>query len=58
MAGRILTAYYFIHFLVILPVLGIFETPRPLPASIAESVLGGSAGSVAASAASGPSTKG
>jgi ubiquinol-cytochrome c reductase cytochrome b/c1 subunit len=48
--GQILTAYYFIHFLVILPILGIFETPRPLPTSIAESVLGGSAASVAASA--------
>jgi ubiquinol-cytochrome c reductase cytochrome b/c1 subunit len=57
-AGQILTAYYFLHFLVILPLLGIFETPRPLPASIAESVLGGSATSVAARAASQPSTKG
>jgi ubiquinol-cytochrome c reductase cytochrome b/c1 subunit len=33
------TAYYFIHFLVILPVLGFLETPRPLPNSISESVL-------------------
>jgi quinol-cytochrome oxidoreductase complex cytochrome b subunit len=56
--GQILTAYYFIHFLVILPLLGIFETPRPLPASIAESVLGSSAASVAAHAASEPSSKG
>ncbi len=38
-AGRILTAYYFIHFLVILPLLGRFEKTRPLPASIANSVL-------------------
>ncbi|HEY5226045.1 MAG TPA: cytochrome b/b6 [Methylovirgula sp.] len=37
--GRILTAYYFLHLLVILPLLGFMETPRPLPASIAESVL-------------------
>ncbi len=37
--GRILTAYYFLHFLVILPLLGFIETPRPLPASIAEPVL-------------------
>jgi ubiquinol-cytochrome c reductase cytochrome b/c1 subunit len=43
LVGRIFTAYYFIHFLVILPFLGIFETPRPLPASIADSVLGSSA---------------
>ncbi len=39
--GRIATAYYFLHFLVILPLLGIFERPRPLPTSISEPVLGG-----------------
>lgn len=38
--GRILTTYYFIHLLIILPLLGFIETPRPLPASIADSVLG------------------
>jgi ubiquinol-cytochrome c reductase cytochrome b subunit len=38
--GQILTAYYFIHFLVILPLLGFFETPKPLPLSITESALG------------------
>src|SRR5690606_11194195 len=38
-AARILTAYYFLHFLVILPVLGIFEKPRPIPPSISEAVL-------------------
>jgi quinol-cytochrome oxidoreductase complex cytochrome b subunit len=37
--AKICTAYYFIHFLVILPVLGRIETPRPLPTSISESVL-------------------
>jgi ubiquinol-cytochrome c reductase cytochrome b/c1 subunit len=45
--ARILTAYYFAYFLVILPLLGIFETPRRLPDSIADAVLtkerGGSA---------------
>ena len=40
-AARILTAYYFIHFLIILPVLGLIETPKPLPNSISESVLKG-----------------
>ena len=39
-AARLLTAYYFIHFLLILPLLGLFETPLPRPASIADSVLG------------------
>ena len=38
-AARILTVYYFLHFLVILPLLGLFETPQPRPASIAEAVL-------------------
>ncbi|QPC44298.1 cytochrome b N-terminal domain-containing protein [Kaustia mangrovi] len=38
--GRIATAYYFVHFLVIMPLVGLMERPRPLPASISESVLG------------------
>lgn len=33
-----LAAYYFLYFLVILPVLGIIEKPKPRPASIADSV--------------------
>jgi ubiquinol-cytochrome c reductase cytochrome b subunit len=37
--GRILTVYYFAHFLIILPVIGIIEKPKPLPASISDSVL-------------------
>jgi ubiquinol-cytochrome c reductase cytochrome b/c1 subunit len=39
--GQILTAYYFGYFLVVLPLLGLFERPNALPASIADSVLGG-----------------
>ena len=38
-AARILTAYYFVFLLVILPLLGLFETTKPLPNSISESVL-------------------
>jgi ubiquinol-cytochrome c reductase cytochrome b/c1 subunit len=38
-AARILTIYYFAHFLVILPLLGRFEKTKPLPNSIEESVL-------------------
>src|SRR5262245_3510403 len=38
-AARILTIYYFAHFLVILPVLGLVETTDKLPASITEDVL-------------------
>jgi len=38
-AAQILTVYYFAHFLVIMPVLGWVERTKPLPNSIAESVL-------------------
>ena len=41
--ARVATAYYFLHFLVILPVLGFKEKTLPIPLSITESVLGGSA---------------
>jgi ubiquinol-cytochrome c reductase cytochrome b/c1 subunit len=41
--GQILTIYYFAHFLIILPLLGLFEKTDKLPASIADSVLGGGA---------------
>lgn len=37
--SKIGTAYYFIYFLVILPVLSRVEVPKPLPKSISESVL-------------------
>ena len=59
-ASRILTGYYFAYFLLILPLLGLFETPRKIPGSIAESVLGkgGSAGAVMARVAAEPSIKG
>ena len=37
--ARILTAYYFLHFIVVLPLLGLFESPKPLPPSISDAVL-------------------
>ena len=37
--SRILTAYYFAHFLVILPLIGLLESPKPLPSSISDAVL-------------------
>ncbi len=40
LVARLATAWYFIHFLVILPVLSFIEKPRELPASISEAVLG------------------
>jgi ubiquinol-cytochrome c reductase cytochrome b/c1 subunit len=41
--ARLFTVYYFAFFLVILPLLGIFEKTKPLPNSISESVLGAKA---------------
>ena len=41
LAARLLTGYYFIHFLVVLPILGLVEPVRPLPPSISEPVLSG-----------------
>ena len=37
--ARITTAYYFIHFLVLLPLLGRYEKTDPLPMSISDPVL-------------------
>src|SRR5688500_14223986 len=37
--ARILTAYYFLHLLLILPLVGLLESPKPLPPSIADAVL-------------------
>lgn len=39
--SQIFTAYYFAHFIVILPWLSRYEKPKELPASIAEAVLSG-----------------
>ena len=38
-ASRILTAWYFLHFLVILPVLGLIEKPKAVPESISAAIL-------------------
>ena len=54
--SRIFTIYYFAHFLIILPLLGFLEKPRPLPASISEAVLKGGSGTPVG-ATSAPSTK-
>ncbi len=37
--GRLATVYYFAHFILICPLVGWFEKPRPLPTSINEAVL-------------------
>ena len=58
--ARVLTAYYCLHFLVILPVLGLFETPKPRPASISEAVLEttGGLGARPAGSVAAPETRG
>ena len=42
--SRLCTVYYFLHFIVLLPALSIFETPRSLPRSIGKPVLSGGNG--------------
>ena len=52
--ARIFTIYYFAHFLLVMPIVGLIETPKTLPRSITDAVLGkagGGAGSTAAAAA-------
>lgn len=50
--SQIAAAYYFAHFLIIVPIISRIETPRPLPNSITEAVLGNEGGSrITASAA-------
>src|SRR3979411_12634 len=41
--GQLFPFYYFFHFLIILPVLGLVEKTKPLPSSITDSVLQGGA---------------
>jgi ubiquinol-cytochrome c reductase cytochrome b subunit len=53
--GQITTAYYFLYFLVILPVVGLIEKPKARPASVTDSVLG--AGHERAKASAGTGTK-
>ena len=55
--GRIATAYYFAHFLVILPLLGKLERPLPLPESISRPVIRRGGGPLPAAAAATPMEK-
>jgi ubiquinol-cytochrome c reductase cytochrome b subunit len=45
--GQFAAAYYFLHFLVILPLVSKFEKPLPLPSAISTSVLHGEAAAAA-----------
>ena len=53
--GHVAMPWYFIHFLIIMPVVGKMERPLPMPLSIRDSVLKGGGGMPAA--ASAPSDK-
>jgi ubiquinol-cytochrome c reductase cytochrome b/c1 subunit len=55
--GRVSTTYYFLHFLVLLPVLGRLERPLPLPESISRPVLGAGGGPLPSGAAAKPMEK-
>jgi len=61
-ASQVCTAYYFAHFLIVMPLCGLFETPKKLPGSILESVTGPgkqvSGSGMPAGAAAAPTTKG
>ncbi|GEQ99614.1 cytochrome b [Iodidimonas gelatinilytica] len=48
--GRLATVYYFVHFLLILPILGKVEKTKPLPESIASAVIGNKASARSATA--------
>ncbi len=50
MWAQIFTTYYFLFFLVLMPIVGVLETPSPMPRSITESVLGEKAASSAMAA--------
>ena len=56
--ARFFTFSYFAYFLLVMPVVGIIETPTRLPRSITESVLGrsggGGGGQMPTGAAAGP----
>jgi ubiquinol-cytochrome c reductase cytochrome b subunit len=53
--GRVATTWYFAHFFVFIPLVSIYEKPKPLPHSISEPVLQG--GGAAAGAVSKPMEK-
>jgi ubiquinol-cytochrome c reductase cytochrome b subunit len=58
---RLFTLYYFLFFLVIMPLVGLRETPLPIPATISEPVLpgpGAPMGAASVAAPASPETKG
>lgn len=56
-AAQIFTVCYFLFFLVAMPIVGLIETPRRLPRSITESVLGKGGAGLPSGAAAAPETR-
>jgi len=56
--SRILSAYYFAYFLLVLPILGLVEKPLPVPDSISSPVLSGGGAAIPAGSAASPEKKG
>ncbi len=52
--SRVFTFYYFAFFLVLMPILGIVETPKLMPKSIADAVLGKGGATMPTGAAAAP----
>jgi ubiquinol-cytochrome c reductase cytochrome b subunit len=44
--AQIFTLLYFAHFLIVMPVVGLIETPRPMPGSVEEAMTGRSSDSI------------
>ncbi|MFP5296200.1 MAG: cytochrome b, partial [Alphaproteobacteria bacterium] len=55
---RLFTAYYFAFFLIIMPIVGLKETPLPIPATISEPVLPGGGDAMTAAAPASAEKKG
>jgi ubiquinol-cytochrome c reductase cytochrome b subunit len=49
--AQICTLYYFVHFLILTPLIGLIETPLAVPESISKAVLAKKGGAAAAAAA-------
>lgn len=55
--SRIFTIYYFAHFLLVMPILGLIETPTALPKSITASVFPGGGSGTPQGATAAPETR-
>ncbi len=49
--GQVATLYYFLHFILVIPLVSMIEKPKPVPASISEPVLKGGGPQTAAATA-------